>query len=538
VSALGELEHILGELRDVYNWITNLEDWQHLAGDSGALRGAAREWSAQATSVRDLAANLGTAMSRNVDTSPGGNWNDAASRAFTGVWQQYLPGLTQLAGEYDHVAKTLNDAADQVDNFNNAVVSAIVEIGVWIAVCVATSWIPGVDVLDAAAAVVRGATLLDRVMGVLRLLLALLRAIGLVFRSKFGKSWAVNFTFLFAARLTVRGALGRDHDPTKGWTTLDNTQMFVDALIGAAAGTALAPVPFLRVSGLTRIAWVASHERILEPLVESPLIGAASSGTFAMVNQGLFLGTPSKQGWGAYWQNVGIATVFGAVGGFGAGVFRAGMAARWPAPANEDEGISLSYRQNLAVALGLREGLPSGLTGMAAFTSKYGSLLVNPVSRAILTTGEIESPGIREARGVSVAPFPPDSAAAVLRPGLGHLPVGSPPGHVVRPGDTLWDIARRQYGSGLFAGDIARRNHLGSPDLIRPGQQLVLPPVNVLHPAPLAHTHALVTPAAAALHHPAPARPVHHPPRHHLPPVSHRRHRPLLPTSPGRSHHA
>ncbi len=522
MSAPGELEHVLGQLRDIYDWITNLEDWRHLAGDSGALRAAAREWRAEATCLRDLAQNLRSGFAAHVDTSPGGNWNDDASRAFDHVWQQYLPGLTDLAGEYDSVAASLEDAAQQVDSFNDAVVSAIVEIGIWIAICVATSWIPGVDVLDAAAAVVRGATLMDRIMGVVRLLLALLRALGLIFRSKFGKSWAVNFTFLFVARLTLRGALGKDHDPTKGWTRIDNSQMFFDALIGAAAGAALAPVPFTRMTGLTRFAWVARNEHVVEPLIESPLIGFASSGLFATVNQAVFLRTQDTRGWGAYWKNVAIAAGFGAAAGLGAGLFRAGMAARWRPVTNEDEGASLTYHQNVATYLGLRQGLPAGLTGIADFTSRYGSLLVNPVSRAIITTGEIEVPAVRHARGVNVAAFPPDVPVGIVRPGLGGVPVGSPPSLGVRTGDTLWDIARRQYGSGLFAGDIARRNHLANPDLIHPGQHLVLPPVNPQHAVPLVAGH--------------PAPPVNHHHRH-LPPVAHRRHRPLLLPTPGRNHH-
>jgi LysM domain len=343
----------------------------------------------------------------------------------------------------------------------------------------------------------------------------LLRTLGLIFRSKFGKAWAMNFTFLFAARLTLRGALGKDHDPTKGWTSYDNRQMFFDAVIGAAAAGFLSPVPFTRMTGLTRFAWVSRNERIIEPVIESPLIGFASSGIFAMFNQAFILHTPATQGWGAYWKNVGVAAGFGAAGGLGAGLFRAGMAARWAGIANEDEGVGLTYWQNAAVNFGLRTAPQDGLTGMAAWTARYGSLMVNPVSRAIITTGEITVPGVREARGVNVAPFPPDTPVAITRPGLGSVPVGSPPSATVRAGDTLWDIARRQYGSGLFAGDIARRNHLANPDLIHPGQHLVLPPVDRAHAHPL---------------------PVHH--HRHLAPVARPRHRPLLLKAAGRSHHA
>jgi LysM repeat protein len=48
--------------------------------------------------------------------------------------------------------------------------------------------------------------------------------------------------------------------------------------------------------------------------------------------------------------------------------------------------------------------------------------------------------------------------------------------YTVRPNDTLWSIAVKQYGGDPRDGiwKIERRNHLGSA-LIHPGQRLVLP---------------------------------------------------------------
>ncbi|WP_020108242.1 LysM peptidoglycan-binding domain-containing protein [Nocardia sp. 348MFTsu5.1] len=47
--------------------------------------------------------------------------------------------------------------------------------------------------------------------------------------------------------------------------------------------------------------------------------------------------------------------------------------------------------------------------------------------------------------------------------------------YTVVPGDTLWDIAIRFYGRGELFPVIADANHLPNPDLIFPGQQLLIP---------------------------------------------------------------
>lgn len=47
----------------------------------------------------------------------------------------------------------------------------------------------------------------------------------------------------------------------------------------------------------------------------------------------------------------------------------------------------------------------------------------------------------------------------------------------VKEGDSLWTIAESTYGSGYNSVDIAKANNLPNPDLIEPGQNLVLPKV-------------------------------------------------------------
>ncbi|MBF6229261.1 LysM peptidoglycan-binding domain-containing protein [Nocardia abscessus] len=51
----------------------------------------------------------------------------------------------------------------------------------------------------------------------------------------------------------------------------------------------------------------------------------------------------------------------------------------------------------------------------------------------------------------------------------------------VRPGDTLFEIAQREYGDGSLFPAIARQNHLADPDSIEIGQQLLIPYITRRH---------------------------------------------------------
>ncbi|MBL4800357.1 MAG: LysM peptidoglycan-binding domain-containing protein [Emcibacter sp.] len=56
---------------------------------------------------------------------------------------------------------------------------------------------------------------------------------------------------------------------------------------------------------------------------------------------------------------------------------------------------------------------------------------------------------------------------------------------IVRPGNSLWHIARRLYGSGFYYTLIfgANKSLIKDPDLIYPGQQFTLPSAPVMTPA-------------------------------------------------------
>src|SRR5207237_1759774 len=108
-----------------------------------------------------------------------------------------------------------------------------------------------------------------------------------------------------------------------------------------------------------------------------------------------------------------------------------------------DVGLVVTFPGNAAAAV-----LAPGWTG--------GQRMLLPATWTAMTIQELTSAKIRDARGV-VFGGPLDrwpEADAFALPHLGPFPRATLPTHVVAPGDNLWNIAKDQYGSGLYYPDV------------------------------------------------------------------------------------
>jgi nucleoid-associated protein YgaU len=93
---------------------------------------------------------------------------------------------------------------------------------------------------------------------------------------------------------------------------------------------------------------------------------------------------------------------------------------------------------------------------------------------------------VRQAKHLTFKTAAPNLAGLPAIQALGSLAPPAPghlATHLVRPGETLWAIAARQYGYPTAFADIAGANRIGDPNLIHPGQRLVLPAVPIPAPA-------------------------------------------------------
>jgi hypothetical protein len=117
------------------------------------------------------------------------------------------------------------------------------------------------------------------------------------------------------------------------------------------------------------------------------------------------------------------------------------------------------------------------------------------------------APAATSAAGTTLTAEVPAPAAAAGETGI----------HIVRPGESLWRISRRLLGDPRLYPRVAAENHLGNPNLLQPGQKLIIntawrrvepPPVQgapavTPPPQPAEKTAAIQAAAAAAPRPPA-----------------------------------
>lgn len=112
-----------------------------------------------------------------------------------------------------------------------------------------------------------------------------------------------------------------------------------------------------------------------------------------------------------------------------------------------------------------------------------------PMPAAVRSEASTDEEAPAAAPPVSVRPAAEPAQTAVTEGGAEESrtappPVAAPPPprvrsqrYLVRPGDTLMAIARKEYGDIRYAERIyaVNRDQIDDPDLIRPGQKLRLP---------------------------------------------------------------
>ncbi len=124
------------------------------------------------------------------------------------------------------------------------------------------------------------------------------------------------------------------------------------------------------------------------------------------------------------------------------------------------------------VVVGLQSGAP-------AFEGANRVLPTSAESAGRTTKNETAAPAETSAAGTQQPGPVPEPAAATRRP---QESVGRVFQLTVQRGQQLGDLCRKHYGSGRreVVDAVARYNHMASPDQLREGQLLLLPPLEPL----------------------------------------------------------
>jgi uncharacterized protein YukE len=455
---------ILGDIQELWHIVGEVWNCGDIAGDAGVLRGHASHWRQMHAELQSLSNDLQASVTRNLVGGSDGNWNDQAGESFQTVWTQTRQQLDDLAGQFDQVATQIDQFAGQVDNFNDNFHTCLVVLGASLAVMAVATWIPVVgEVVDGAELAVDAVEVEQAwsLINALKTILVLLRS-NLVksFLFSLGKNFALNFSINWGSRIVERGImLG---DPTEGWSRFDRNQLLL------ATGVATAVSMVIPMTALGR--WAA--------LPTTRATGALPWGQFAKAST-LRMG-----------QMLAVANGYNLVNHMLV------------------QGQGLKFDIPGTVGIGsLSTGIPALLIigGNAVWfvasrgTSVLPTTLTSPTLVAVNTVSDVMIPGVspavRDARGLVYATAGgqlPPAAVQALQDNTGMI--ARLPQRIVKPGDTLWDIAVQQYGqdAGLKYWDVVRRNHIQDPNLIQPGEVIVLPPVTP--PPPAVHTTSVTPP--------------------------------------------
>jgi len=515
-ASAAEIGGLLGKIREAV--------W-NLGGNPGELRSAAESWRRLQADLHARHPALAAASRTALQV-----WNDEAAARFGSYSDKVASAFLEIASDCGKVASVLDEAARKIEDANAELHGIYVQIGLMLGVDLFLQLVPLVDAVADAATVARAAAPIGRWATIGTEIAAFVLRLG----AQFVINSVTSLVIRTAERWIVTGSLRNAFQ----WTQTDFNQVAVGsavaalpvALVGARGGLLLTSLPRLaRFSVSLREVRlrVGAFLRVAEPYPTYMLTAAAAGMGSSALNSLMDNRRPT---WGQVLQAGAISAGLAVVGGGSAGFFsrlaKRG-AAKWPAEAPFGRQRAplfprLESGEVLTPPLTVREwdlqttmrglyvktggstyqrvrdlGFVDLTGGNARYIPRYtaGRLppgiepvyakprLLLPISSGFnlgIDASPWFGPPVRHARHIAypvAAPIPPaiphvHPLALPDVPAPGHLPR-----HVVRLGDTLWDIAARQYGNPFAYREIARRNRIANPDLIYPGEGLVLPAV-------------------------------------------------------------
>ena len=517
------------EIGSLLSWIREMT-WD-VGGNPGELRSAAGSWRRLETDLHVRRAAL-TAASGSAQRV----WKDEAAAAFGSYGSKVAAALSEMAVDCGKIASALDAAARKIDDANAELHGIYLQIGLMLGVDLALQWVPGVDIALDAATVARAFALVGRAGMIVAEVIAYLgrvvaqfainTAVGALARG--AERWVVtgNFRNLFQWTATDRNQ----------WLVGSAVAALPGAVLGARGGLLLTSLPRLARFSVSlrgvRLP-VGAILRAAEPYPTYAMTSATAGMAGSALNSLMDHRTPT---WGQVLQAGAISAGLAIGGGGSVGFFsrlRARGPTEWPAEMSFGRRgktkvpafLRLESGEVLTPPMTVREwdlqmtagglyvrtasgaqrvrdlGVIRIAGGTAQYIPRYSGMRLPPgveprlakwyyvtsISSALnfgFDTGFIVKPDwgawVRHARHLTyplAAPTPVEASGVHLLALPGAPPPGHLPRHVVRPGDTLWDIAARQYGNPFAYREIARRNRIANPDLIYPGEDLVLPAV-------------------------------------------------------------
>ncbi|MFI5525751.1 WXG100 family type VII secretion target [Streptomyces platensis] len=183
-------------------------------GEPDVLRSAAKGW-------RDLHDNLQTMfrdMDREVQRTLESHWHGSAADAFAEHWKSLDAAMSKTLPQLPEAAKSLDEAADAIEDINSQIHEIYLEIGISIGISVGLSFLT--MGFSAAAGAARAAQLATKAAKLAKTLGTILRKVGAAFKTisrlakehRFLKNVLVNWTSNTGGTVITNALTGQETD--------------------------------------------------------------------------------------------------------------------------------------------------------------------------------------------------------------------------------------------------------------------------------------------------------------------------------------